>query len=72
MTVGEQRRGAPLPSGPSTVHVVVEDPGAHHARAVAAGATVVGELIDQDDGSCEYAAADPAGDVRSSGTHRPG
>jgi uncharacterized glyoxalase superfamily protein PhnB len=59
------------PSGPSTIYVVVADPDAHHDRAVAAGAPIVRELVDQDYGSREYAARDPAGNVWSFGTYRP-
>lgn len=70
--VGDQRTGAALPAGPSTVYVVVDDPDAHHARAVAAGAPIVRALEDQDYGSREYAATDPAGNVWSFGTYRPG
>jgi uncharacterized glyoxalase superfamily protein PhnB len=62
---------ADLVSGPSTTYVVVEDPDAHHARAVAAGAEVVRELTDQDYGSREYAAKDPGGNVWSFGTYLP-
>lgn len=58
-----------------TSHVVtylaLDDPDAHHAKAVKAGATIVQELIDQDYGSREYAAADPEGNVWSFGTYRP-
>jgi uncharacterized glyoxalase superfamily protein PhnB len=62
---------ADLVSGPSTTYVVVEDPDAHHARAVAAGAEIIRELTDQDYGSREYAAKDPGGNVWSFGTYLP-
>jgi uncharacterized glyoxalase superfamily protein PhnB len=62
---------ADFPSGRSTTYVIVDDPDAHHARAVAAGAEIVRELVDQDYGSREYAAKDPAGNVWSFGTYRP-
>jgi uncharacterized glyoxalase superfamily protein PhnB len=62
---------ADLVSGPSTTYVVVDDPDAHHARAVAAGAEIVRELTDQDYGSREYAAKDPGGNVWSFGTYLP-
>ena len=42
------------------------------ARAVAAGATVVQELVDQPYGSREWAAVDGEDNVWSFGTHRPG
>ena len=45
--------------------------GAHHTRAVAAGAPVVMELVDQPDGSREYAVTDPEGNVWSVGSYRP-
>jgi uncharacterized glyoxalase superfamily protein PhnB len=68
-----QRRGGDdeLPGGPSTTYVVVEDPDAHHDRAVAAGAEIVQELTDRDYGSREYAAKDPNGNVWSFGTYAP-
>jgi uncharacterized glyoxalase superfamily protein PhnB len=62
---------ADFPAGRSTTYVIVDDPDAHHARAVAAGAEIVRELTDQDYGSREYAARDPAGNVWSFGTYRP-
>ena len=71
--VGDRRSGSDdFPSGSSTIYVVVEDPDAHHARAVAAGAEIVRELTDQDYGSREYAAKDPGGNVWSFGTYLPG
>jgi uncharacterized glyoxalase superfamily protein PhnB len=63
--------GARVPSGPSTVYVVLDDPDAHHARAAAAGAEIVQEPIDQEYGSREYAARDPAGNVWWFGTYAP-
>jgi uncharacterized glyoxalase superfamily protein PhnB len=70
--VGDLRAGSPeFPSGPSTIYVVVDDPDAHHDRARAAGAEIVRELTDQDYGSREYAARDPAGNVWSFGTYMP-
>ncbi|GAA5137929.1 VOC family protein [Pseudonocardia adelaidensis] len=44
---------------------------AHHDRAVAAGAEVVQELVDQPYGSREYAVRDPEGNVWSVGSYRP-
>ena len=71
--LGDERTGsADFPRGPSTVYVIVDDPDAHHDRAVAAGAEIVRGLTDQDYGSREYAAKDPAGNVWSFGTYRPG
>jgi uncharacterized glyoxalase superfamily protein PhnB len=63
--------GADIPHGPSTTYVIVDDPDAHHGRAVAAGAEITRPLTDQDYGSREYAAKDPAGNVWSFGTYRP-
>jgi uncharacterized glyoxalase superfamily protein PhnB len=54
-----------------SVYVVVEDPDAHHARAVAAGATIVRELTDESYGSREYSARDPEGNLWSFGTYDP-
>ncbi len=58
--------------GPCAVYVVVDDPDAHHARAVAAGAEVVFPLTDQDYGSRDYAVRDPEGFVWAFGTYAPG
>ncbi len=70
--LGEHRaEGSDLAYGGSTTYVVIDDPDAHHARAVAAGAEIVRELTDQDYGSREYAAKDPAGNVWSFGTYQP-
>jgi uncharacterized glyoxalase superfamily protein PhnB len=70
--VGDARAGGTrYPSGPTTTYVVVDDPDAHCARAVAAGAELVQELTDKDYGSREYAAKDPGGNVWSFGTYLP-
>jgi uncharacterized glyoxalase superfamily protein PhnB len=53
------------------LYLVVDDPDAHHARAVAAGVQIVMPLTDQDYGSREYAAADPEGNVWCFGTYQP-
>ena len=50
---------------------MVEDADAHHARAKAAGAEIVMELMDTDYGSRDYAARDPEGNVWNFGTYRP-
>ena len=57
--------------GPLVVYVVVEDPDALHARAIAAGAEIVMDLTDQDYGSREFAARDLEGNVWSFGTYSP-
>jgi uncharacterized glyoxalase superfamily protein PhnB len=54
-----------------SIYVVVGDPDAHHARAVAAGAEIVRELTDQEYGSRDYSARDPEGYVWSFGTYQP-
>jgi uncharacterized glyoxalase superfamily protein PhnB len=71
--LGTKGQGSVLPAetGPSVVYVVVDDPDAHHERAVAAGADVLQELTDQDYGSREYTARDPEGNIWSFGTYRP-
>jgi uncharacterized glyoxalase superfamily protein PhnB len=53
------------------LYVAVDDPDAHHAQAVAAGAEIIMELTDQPYGSREYAAVDPEGNAWSFGTYRP-
>ncbi len=66
-------RGAPAPpeQSPMSLYLVVGDPDAHHARAVAAGATVTRELVDTDYGSREYSVVDPEGNGWSFGTYDP-
>jgi uncharacterized glyoxalase superfamily protein PhnB len=63
---------SPFDLGPIAVYVGLDDPDAHHARAVAAGAEIVMELTDQDYGSRDYAARDPEANVWCFGTYRPG
>ena len=58
--------------GPCAIYVTVDDPDAHHAQAVAAGAEIVYPLTDQDYGSRDYAAKDPEGFVWSFGTYALG
>ena len=65
---GEPAR--PLASTVS-LYVVVDDPDAHHQRAVAAGATVVRPLEDMEYGSREYSVRDPEGNLWSFGTYDP-
>jgi uncharacterized glyoxalase superfamily protein PhnB len=65
---GEPAR--PLASTVS-LYVVVDDPDAHHERAVAAGATVVRPLEDTEYGSREYSVRDPEGNLWSFGTYDP-
>jgi uncharacterized glyoxalase superfamily protein PhnB len=61
---------APLAS-PISLYVVVDDPVAHHDRAVAEGAAVVRDLARMDYGSHEYSCRDLAGNLWSFGTYRP-
>ena len=58
-----------LPSGPISVYVVTDKPDALHDRAVAAGATIVRGLRDEEYGSRGFSAADPEGNVWSFGTY---
>ncbi|HEY8598371.1 MAG TPA: VOC family protein [Thermomicrobiales bacterium] len=60
-----------LPGASQTIYVYVADLDAHHARAVAAGATITQPLHDTDYGSREYAATDLEGHRWSFGTYRP-
>ena len=55
----------------ASVYVVVEDPDAHHERAVAEGAVVVMPLVDQDYGGRGYSCRDPEGHVWSFGDYDP-
>jgi uncharacterized glyoxalase superfamily protein PhnB len=70
------RRASPdaFDTGRAVVYLALgsaEEVDAHHARAVAAGAEVVQELVDQPYGSREYAVRDPEGNVWSVGSYRP-
>jgi uncharacterized glyoxalase superfamily protein PhnB len=70
------RRGTPDPfdTGRAVVYLAVDSAeavDAHHDRAVAAGAEVVMELVDQPYGSREYAVRDPEGNIWSVGSYRP-
>ncbi|BBA96564.1 hypothetical protein RVR_1913 [Actinacidiphila reveromycinica] len=58
--------------GPASVYVAVEDPDAHHARAVAAGARIVVPLTDTDYGSRQYVVRDAEGNLWCFGTYAPG
>ena len=54
-----------------SIYVVLPEVDAHHARAKAAGARIVRELVDTDYGSRDYAARDPEGYLWSFGTYQP-
>ncbi|GGK89144.1 glyoxalase [Planomonospora parontospora subsp. parontospora] len=62
--------GAGEPGGQG-VYVAVEDPDAHHDRAVSAGAEITSPLTDRPYGSREYACKDPEGCQWYFGTYRP-
>ena len=55
-------------TGNDGVYVVCTDPDALYARAVAAGATVVRELRDEDYGSRDFAVRDLEGNLWAFGT----
>lgn len=59
-------------AGPMGVYVVVDDPDAHHARAVEHGVEILMPLTDQPYGSRDYMARDGEGNVWSFGTYAPG
>lgn len=64
----------PLDTGRAVIYLALDDAAAvdaHHDRAVAMGATVVTELVDQPYGSREYAVSDPEGNVWCFGSYRP-
>ena len=52
-------------------YIIVDDVDAHHARAVAAGATVVMAPADQDHGGRLYSCTDPEGHLWSFGSYDP-
>ena len=53
------------------VYWIVDDPDAHHARALAAGADVLMPPTTQDYGGRDYTVRDPEGHLWSFGTYRP-
>lgn len=55
--------------GNDSVYIVCDDPDPLFARAVAAGATVVRGLVDEDYGSRGFTVADPEGNLWSFGTY---
>jgi uncharacterized glyoxalase superfamily protein PhnB len=58
-----------MPTGVSSMYVVTADPAAVHARAVAAGATMVRDLAETDYGSLDFSVRDPEGNIWSFGTY---
>jgi uncharacterized glyoxalase superfamily protein PhnB len=57
--------------GTQSAYVIVDDAGAHYARAKAAGAEIVTEVEDQDYGGRLYSCRDPEGHLWSFGTYDP-
>ena len=68
-TEGRDAENLALPSGPISVYVVTDKPDALHDRAVAAGATIVRGLRDEEYGSRGFSATDPEGNLWSFGTY---
>lgn len=60
---------ADLPTGVGSVYIVTDRPDALHDRAVAAGATIVKGLTDEDYGSRGFTCRDPDGVLWSFGTY---
>ncbi len=58
-----------LPTGPVSIYVVTDRPDAVYDQAVAAGATIVRGLRDEDYGSRGFSAMDPEGNFWSFGTY---
>jgi uncharacterized glyoxalase superfamily protein PhnB len=54
-----------------SIYVAVDDPGALHAKAKAAGARIEMELHNTDYGSRDFACRDPEGNLWSFGTYWP-
>ncbi len=54
-----------------TLTVTVADPDAHHARAVAAGASIITPPHDNEYGGRSYATRDPGGYVWNFGSYDP-
>jgi uncharacterized glyoxalase superfamily protein PhnB len=69
---GSRREGAAVDNvGQAAAYLVSDDPDAVFARAVAAGATVEREMVDQDYGGRGGSVADPEGNHWSFGSHQP-
>lgn len=58
-------------TGQAVIYLTTDDPDALYGKAVAAGTTVVQELVDQSYGSREFVVADPEGNRWCVGTYRP-
>lgn len=57
--------------GASSIYVVVDDPDAHHAHAIAKGAEIILEPDSPDYGGRNYTARDPEGNYWSFGSYDP-
>lgn len=68
----ERADGAVHNTGHAAAYVVVDDPDAVFAAAVAAGATVERPMVDQDYGGRGGSVADPEGNHWSFGDYQPG
>ena len=64
--------GAVSNAGGAAAYLVTDDPDAVFARAVAAGATVLRPMVDQDYGGRGGSVADPEGNHWSFGSYQPG
>ena len=71
--IGRLQRPLDAPDAPvsESAYVIVSDVDAHHARAAAAGATVVMAPADQDYGGRLYACRDPEGNLWHFGSYDP-
>lgn len=58
-----------LPAGTGSIYIVTDDPDGLYERACAAGATVTGELREEDYGSRGFTVRDPEGVFWSFGTY---
>ena len=70
---GQLQQPLAEPGGPvsQSLYIIVPDVDAHHARAVAAGATIVMEPEDQHYGGRLYACRDPEGNLWNFGSYDP-
>lgn len=59
-------------TGPAAAYLVTDDPDAVFEAAVAAGATVVRDMVDQDYGGRGGSVLDPEGNHWSFGSYQPG
>ena len=67
-----QKPPSALGSVPSqSPYIIVEDADKHYARAVAAGAEIVMDIKDEDQGGRGYSCRDPEGHIWNFGTYDP-